>query len=149
MTSVSGLGYSSSAALTNIFASDASTTSSQGASSASSSDDGVNFDSNLSIAQIRDTVDTMATSGQLTTAQQRALIVSGFQDMNAYDPSYQPAAQTGLSRSDSDSVNMVSTLESQSAFAASAGNSQMAAVYSSLATMFSEKSTGNNVNVSL
>jgi len=133
-------GFSSSSELLNdIFASTSSTSkSSTSSSGASASGDTTSFSDSMTISQIRDNVDKMALSGKLTDAQQRALIGAGYQDMNAADPSYQPAAQTGPSRSDTQPVDVMSTLESMGSFAANHGNSEMAATYKGLANMFTQ-----------
>ncbi len=89
---------------------------------------------NHTIAEIRDQVDQMAISGQLTTAQQRLLIGAGFQDMNAADKSYQPAEQMGYSRSDAESINLVDMLHS---FGKATGDAAAATTYQSLVDLFS------------
>ena len=111
-------------------------------SGSTSSTDG-SFSGSMTIAQIRDAVDKMATSGQLTTSQQIALISCGFQDLNAEDPSYQPDGQTGYTRATAGSFNAVEMLSSYAAFDASYGNSSMAAAYSGLADLLASSSAPN------
>jgi hypothetical protein len=111
-----------------------------GSSAASSSD--------FSISQIRDKVDQLATSGQLTTAQQRAMIAAGFQDLDANNPSYQPASQTGGNlRTDAQTLNVNATLESISSFYASKGDAGLATTYSGLADLLQKDGITSNLNV--
>ncbi len=111
-----------------------------GGSSAPSSSD-------LSISQIRDKVDLLATSGQLTTAQQRAMIAAGFQDLDASNPSYQPASETGYLRTDTQTLNVNATLQSISIFYASKGDADLATTYSGLADLLQKDGTTSNLNV--
>ena len=100
---------------------------------------------NHTIAEIRDQVDQMAISGQLTTAQQRLLIGDGFQDMNATDKSYQPTGQLGYSRSDTESINLVNTLQS---YGLAAEDQGVAATYRSLVDLFSNSKPSSSTSVS-
>ncbi len=93
------------------------------------------------IADIRDQVDQMAMSGQLTTAQQRLLIGDGLQDMNASDKSYQPAGQLGYSRSDNESINLVNMLQS---FGQATGDARAATTYQSLVDLFSNNESSSS-----
>ena len=107
-------------------------------------------DSNSSISQIRDKVDLLATSGQLTTAQQRAMIAAGFQDLDANNPSYQPASQTeGNLRTDTQTFNLTATLHSMSSFDASQGNVGLAATYSDLANLLQSEGNTSRLNVTI
>lgn len=92
--------------------------------------------SGSTISSIRDQVDKLATSGQLTSKQQIALIAAGFQDLNANDPSYQPAGQTGYTRSTNETIDFSGTLKSIGAFDASHGDLADAATFSDLADRF-------------
>jgi len=114
--------------------------SSQSNTSATSSGSEASFSSSMTISQIRDEVDKMATSGQLTTKQQMALIAAGFQDLNASDPSYQPAGQEGYTRATTGTLDVTSTLESISDFDSAQKNSTLAATYSGLADLFESES---------
>jgi len=127
----------------------ASTGASSGSSSSSTSATGndESFSSCMTIAQIRDAVDKMATSGQLTSDQQMALISAGLQDLDATNPSYQPAGQTGYTRSTTGTYDPVSMLERYAAFDTSQGNTSMASMYSRLADLFESK-TISTVNLS-
>jgi hypothetical protein len=110
-----------------------------GSSAASSSD--------FSVSQIRDKVDQLATSGQLTTAQQRAMIAAGFQDLDANNPSYQPASETGNLRTDTQTLNVNATLQSISSFYASNGDADLATTYSGLADLLQKDGVTSNLNV--
>jgi hypothetical protein len=100
----------------------------------------------LSISQIRDTTDQMATSGQLTAQQQMALIGGGLQDPNAYDPGYQPTqgTQVGYSRSDAGTYDMVNIMDGAAAMATSP---QSAAIYQSIAQDFEENKGDSGVSI--
>ncbi len=92
----------------------------------------------------------MATSGQLTTQQQMALMPQDSKTFNANDPSYQPASQSeGLTRSSSQTFDLSSTLQSMSSFDAVQGNTNLADTYSGLADLFqqNESTTSLKVNV--
>jgi len=138
---ISGLGNSSMYSLNDILAS--------GTSSVASADGDVStgFSNDMTIAQIRDQVDKMALSGELTSSQQMHLIVAGFQDVNANDPSYQPAAQTGYTRQTTGTFDPSTILQSMGAFAASQGNTSSAASYDGLASLFSQTESVSAVNV--
>ncbi len=105
----------------------------------------------MTISQIRDTTDRMAVDGKLTVQQQMALIGDGLQDLNASDPSYQPAEtiQVGYSRSDTGSYNMVKMMNGAAEFADSMGNAQTGAVYQGIAQAFQQYESGSSVNVSV
>lgn len=111
-------------------------TASTNGSSASTSSGDLN---NMTIAQIRDMTDKMALDGKLTDSQQMALIGDGLQDLNAADPSYQPSTNgIGYSRADTGTYNVTSMMEGAATFASSVGNSQMAAIYQSIASALGE-----------
>jgi hypothetical protein len=139
---ISGLGNSSADLLSSVLKSGTSGSStSAGNESAGSSDE-------MTVSQIRDKVDQMATSGQLTTQQQMALIASGFQDLNANDPSYQPASQDeGYTRSSTQTFDLSSTLQSISTFDTAQGNPGMAATYSNLANLFKQDEAISSLKV--
>jgi len=99
---------------------------------------GSSSDGGLTISQIRDQVDKLATTGQLTDAQQRALVGAGFQDLNANDPTYQPAGQEGYTRLTTQTFDFSSTLQSIASFDSAHGNSTVAATYNSLADLFKQ-----------
>jgi hypothetical protein len=95
------------------------TASSSTNASTDSSSSASNFSSNLdsmTISQIRDLFDKMAIAGELTTQQQMVLIDSGLQDLNAEDPSYQPAGTIGYQRSDTGTYNLESMLSGYAGF---------------------------------
>jgi hypothetical protein len=117
-------------------------------SSTSAGNDSVGSSDEMTVSQIRDKVDQMATSGQLTTQQQMALIASGFQDLNANDPSYQPASQDeGYTRSSTQTFDLSSALQSISTFDTAQGNPDMAATYSSLANLFKQDEATSSLKV--
>ncbi len=99
------------------------------------------------ISQIRDKVDKLALSGQLTSLQQVELIASGFQDMNANDPSYQPAGQTGYTRATTGTFDLAGTLQSIGEFDAAHGDLTAAARFTSLADFFKDDKAFGSADV--
>lgn len=83
----------------------------------------------ITIGQIRDITDKMAIDGKLTAFEQLALILNGMQDMDASDPSYQPAGQEGYSRADTATYDIVAMMNSSANFADSVGNFHSANTY--------------------
>ncbi|AXC14723.1 hypothetical protein ACPOL_5475 [Acidisarcina polymorpha] len=96
------------------------------------------------VSEIRDKVDGLATSGKLTTLQQVALIASGFQDLNANDPSYQPTGQTGYTRATSGNIDFTGTLQSIGDFDAAHGDLTDAAKFTGLADLFKQDSVSSS-----
>ncbi len=99
------------------------------------------------ISQIRDQVDMLATSGKLTTMQQVTLIASGFQDLNANDPSYQPAGQTGYTRATTGTFDLAGTLEGIGSFDSGHGDFTDGARFTDLADVFKHDNVSNSVDV--
>lgn len=108
---------------------------SAGDQAASASSDGAQ----MSIAEIRDMVDAMANSGQLSDKEQMELISAGFQDLNAEDPTYQPADGTGYTRSTQGTLDPVAVAKNYGAFDAGMGNSSGAATWQDIANLFAAR----------
>jgi hypothetical protein len=102
----------------------------------------------MTISQIRDNVDAMATSGQLTGKQQMALIDAGLQDLNAYDKSYQPSdPSVGLNRQTSGTFDPAAIMLQKSTFATEHGGNDLAKVEMSLASIFAHDENRPTLNI--
>jgi hypothetical protein len=109
----------------------------------------------MTISQIRDMTDQMATDGKLDPMQWATLQVSGWMDQNPSDPA---SGQAGLassgggvngiaSRSNTQTYDVVSTLEGAAQFEQAHGNTQGATEYQNLLKAFeSSNSQGKTVN---
>lgn len=124
--------------LGSVFPSGNATQSSRAASGADSTE---SFSGSMTTAQIRGAVDKMAINGQLSGQQQVALVAAGLQDLDASNPSYQPAEQTGYTRASTGTVDVVNLMNDYAAFDAAHGNTSLASTYSSLAKLFQSEST--------
>lgn len=146
-------GYSSGNSLTTPYPSSTRTTTST--SSATTSDSGSYNLHDMTISQIRDMTDQMATDGKLDPMQWATLQVSGWMDQNPSDPA---SGQAGLasfgvgangiaSRSDTQTYDVVSTLEEAAQFEQAHGNTQGATEYKNLLNAF-ESSNSQRKTVS-
>lgn len=119
------------------------------ASAASSNTSGVSgWTDKMTISQIRDKVDEMAMSGQLTTKQQMSLITAGFQDLNAGDKSYQPPVAVGdLSRDTVGTFDPAAIMQQRSEFYSANNNTGVAVTLKSLADLFQAKEVSDGFSV--
>lgn len=121
-TSIASLGDSNIDLYSSLFASANSQKSTSARSSSTA--DTTDFNSQLTISQIRDGVDALAVSGKLTAFQQVHLMVTGFEDDNPADPGAQSAQTEGYTRSTPGTLDLVATLNSYAEFDAASGNSK-------------------------
>jgi hypothetical protein len=78
------------------------------------------------------------------------MIAAGFQDLDASNPSYQPASQNeGNLRTDTQTFNLNATLHSMSSFDASHGNVDLAATYSGLSDLLQNEGNTSKLNVTI
>jgi len=115
-------------------------------SNASAIGDSTNFNSQLTISQIRDGVDALALDGKLTGFQQMHLMVAGFEDDNPADPGAQSAQTEGYARSTPGTLDLVATLNSYAEFDAASGNSK-GYDWTSLANTLNQYSTNSSLDV--
>ncbi|MDR3723957.1 MAG: hypothetical protein P4K83_05645 [Terracidiphilus sp.] len=146
-------GYNSGNSLTTSYP--PSTRATTSSSFATTSDSGSYNLHDMTIGQIRDMTDQMATDGKLDPMQWATLQVSGWMDQNPSDPA---SGQAGLassgrgvngiaSRSDTQTYDVVSTLEGAAQFEQAHGNTQGATEYQKLLNTF-ESSNSQEKTVS-